>query len=239
MDDWNTFSFPFGIHPIFRGKNGEVLLVSGSVHLPPWRSIGFRFRLRKRKVQRHHWRTQSCEYQWCSVGWVLKKILKQTCLQRIGEHIYIYIGLLSLERGLIFPKRTDITGFSREIGKKNHGWHRPPNRALPEKGDQLRLDTHQKTYFNPEILRETQHTPGAYPRHPQTPKWKEFLHKLLVGGLGYAPGVCWKVLREMWWNLDISGAQKSWSFFLDIEYPPWIRYLHDGHLMASLVFRSG
>ena len=36
-------------------------------------------------------------------------------------------------------------------------------------------------------LRETQHTPGAYPRHPQTPKWKEFLHKLLVGGLGYAP----------------------------------------------------
>ena len=47
------------------------------------------------------------------------------------------------------------------------------------------------------ILRETQHTPGAYPRHPQTLKWKEFLHKLLVGGLGYAPGVCWKVLRKM------------------------------------------
>ena len=45
-------------------------------------------------------------------------------------------------------------------------------------------------------LREPQHTPGAYPRHPQTPKWKEFLHKLLVGGLGYAPGVCWKVLRQ-------------------------------------------
>ena len=42
------------------------------------------------------------------------------------------------------------------------------------------------------LLRETQHTPGAYPRHPQTPKWKEFLHKLLVGGLGYARlGVCW------------------------------------------------
>ena len=39
------------------------------------------------------------------------------------------------------------------------------------------------------ILREPQHTPGAYPKHPQTPKWKEFFHKLLVGGLGYAPGV--------------------------------------------------
>ena len=32
-------------------------------------------------------------------------------------------------------------------------------------------------------LREPQHTPGAYPMNPQTPKRKEFLHKLLVGGL--------------------------------------------------------
>ncbi len=47
------------------------------------------------------------------------------------------------------------------------------------------------------ILREPQHTPGAYPRHPQSPKWKEFLHKLLVGGLGYVPGVCWKILRTI------------------------------------------
>ena len=48
----------------------------------------------------------------------------------------------------------------------------------------------------PEDLREPQHTPGAYPRPPQNPKWKEFLHKLLVLGLGYVPGVCWKILRE-------------------------------------------
>ena len=47
------------------------------------------------------------------------------------------------------------------------------------------------------FLREPQHTPGAYPRLPQTPKWKEFLHKLLVGGLGYVPGVCWKILRKL------------------------------------------
>ena len=47
------------------------------------------------------------------------------------------------------------------------------------------------------ILREAQHTPGAYPRHPQGPKWKELLHKLLVGGLGYVPGLCWKILRNM------------------------------------------
>ena len=43
--------------------------------------------------------------------------------------------------------------------------------------------------------RKPQHTPGAYPRPPQTPKWNEFLHKLLVLGLGYVPGVCWKILR--------------------------------------------
>ena len=43
----------------------------------------------------------------------------------------------------------------------------------------------------------TSHTLGAYPRHPYTPKCKEFLHKLLVGGLGYVPGVCWKILRSM------------------------------------------
>ena len=44
-------------------------------------------------------------------------------------------------------------------------------------------------------LRELQHTPGRYSRHPQTPKRKEFLHKLLVGGLGYIPGVCWRILE--------------------------------------------
>ena len=38
-------------------------------------------------------------------------------------------------------------------------------------------------------LREPQHTPGAYPRHPQTLKWKEFLQKQMVEGLGYVPGV--------------------------------------------------
>ena len=37
------------------------------------------------------------------------------------------------------------------------------------------------------ILREPQHTPGAYPRHPQKPTWKEILHELLVGGWAYWP----------------------------------------------------
>ena len=47
----------------------------------------------------------------------------------------------------------------------------------------------------------------AYPRHPQTPKWKEFLHKLLVGNLGYVPGVCWNILRML--NPAITG--KKWN----------------------------
>ena len=51
--------------------------------------------------------------------------------------------------------------------------------------------------WNVDILREHQHTRGAYPRPPQTPKWKEVLHKLLVLGLGYVPGVCWKILRNI------------------------------------------
>ena len=60
----------------------------------------------------------------------------------------------------------------------------------------------QMDWFNHQIginiLREPQHTPGAYPRHPQTLKWKEFLHKQMVEGLGYVPGVCWKIL----WNMN-------------------------------------
>ena len=59
-------------------------------------------------------------------------------------------------------------------------------------------------------LRKPQHTLGAYPRNPWTTRWKEFLHKLLVGGLGYVPGVCWKILRY----------EKSWpGMILEIMLP--------------------
>ena len=37
---------------------------------------------------------------------------------------------------------------------------------------------------NPNILLEHRHPPS---------KWKEFLHERLVEGLGYVPGVCWKL----------------------------------------------
>ena len=64
---------------------------------------------------------------------------------------------------------------------------------------------------DPKILDQTgcQHTPRAYPTNPQTPKWKESLHKLLVGGLGYVPGVCWKILRKMFEIFPYSNPSTS------------------------------
>ena len=47
--------------------------------------------------------------------------------------------------------------------------------------------------------REPQHTPGAYPRPPQTPKWKEFLHKVLAGVSGVCSG---GMLENSWKFLD-------------------------------------
>ena len=66
---------------------------------------------------------------------------------------------------------------SRELQKYvnpidlHESYLQPEPRPFPTKSD-----------FN---LRETQHTRGARPRNPKTPKLKELLHKLLVGGLGY------------------------------------------------------
>ena len=45
------------------------------------------------------------------------------------------------------------------------------------------------------LLRKFQQTPGTYPRYPKIPIWKDFLHKQVVEGLGYVPGVCWNFLR--------------------------------------------
>lgn len=72
------------------------------------------------------------------------------------------------------------------------------------------------------ILREPQHIPGAYPRHPQTPKWKELLHKLLVGDPGYVPGICRKILGLMLWF----PSQQALQWFEDsrqvVEYAEFL-----------------
>ncbi len=47
-------------------------------------------------------------------------------------------------------------------------------------------------YFN---LRKIQQTPGTDPRYPKIQIWRDFLHKQVVEGLGYVPGVCWSFLR--------------------------------------------
>ena len=36
------------------------------------------------------------------------------------------------------------------------------------------------------------------------PKYKEFLHKLLIGGLGHVPGVCWKILRPLEFSKELN-----------------------------------
>ncbi len=36
--------------------------------------------------------------------------------------------------------------------------------------------------------------PGTDPRYPKIQIWKDFLHKQVVEGLGYVPGVCWNFL---------------------------------------------
>lgn len=46
------------------------------------------------------------------------------------------------------------------------------------------------------VLREPQHTPGAYPRLLD-PKYEGGLYKVLVEGLGYIQGVCWKIPRRL------------------------------------------
>ena len=87
-------------------------------------------------------------------------------------------------------------------------------------------------FFFTYLLREPQHTPGAYPRHPQTPKWKEFLHKMLVEHLGYVPGVSWKILGYLEpfdvpcldWRVE---AQKQGTF-------TGSRYILFSHIFGSL-----
>ena len=45
------------------------------------------------------------------------------------------------------------------------------------------------------LLRKFQQTPGKYPRYLKIPTGKDCLHKQVVEGLGYVPGVCWNFLR--------------------------------------------
>ena len=45
------------------------------------------------------------------------------------------------------------------------------------------------------LSKRTPTYPWSRPQASPKPKWKEFLHKLLVGGLWYVQGVCWGSLR--------------------------------------------
>ena len=48
-----------------------------------------------------------------------------------------------------------------------------------------------------------QHTSGTYPRPRTNSLWRNSFHLGVWGGLGYAPGVCWGSLRQLYFiNLD-------------------------------------
>ena len=77
----------------------------------------------------------------------------------------------------------------------------------------------------------------AYLRLPQTPKWKEFLHKLLVGGLGYVSGVCWKVLSF----IPLPNPGKTWRIDCErrqILGPPDIEWTNPKHPWDLWIFQD-
>ena len=49
-----------------------------------------------------------------------------------------------------------------------------------------------RIYLN---LRKIQQNPRTNPSYPKIQIWRDFLHKQVVEGLGYVPGVCWSFLR--------------------------------------------
>ena len=59
------------------------------------------------------------------------------------------------------------------------------------------------------FLREPQDTPGTYPRHPQTPKWKEFVYKVLFQG--YVGKFLEYCLKIGFWIGDQVMIKKLWN----------------------------
>ena len=67
-----------------------------------------------------------------------------------------------------------------------------------------------------------EHTPAI----PKPPNKREILHKLLVGGLGYVPGVCWKILRLMGWD-QCRHVRQFLRSLAQIPLRPWdISHVH-------------
>jgi len=61
--------------------------------------------------------------------------------------------------------------------------------------------------------------PWSIPQESLNPQMKEFLHKPLVGGLGYVPGICWKILRQVVglrvsFPINILPPSTHWGIFL-------------------------
>ena len=65
---------------------------------------------------------------------------------------------------------------------------------------------------NHKFPREPQHTPGTYPRPSTTCWWRKSCHICILGYLGSAPRVCWKILRKLGQKSPTSPRRKSLPF---------------------------
>ena len=61
------------------------------------------------------------------------------------------------------------------------------------------------------------HTLGRYPKLPQTPKKKEFLHKLLVKHPGYRPGVCGWDVRNVFTSRFMHPDFLDWMAWIKVR----------------------
>jgi len=70
------------------------------------------------------------------------------------------------------------------------------------------------------------HTLGRYPKLPQTPKKKEFLHKLLVKHPGYRPGVCGWDLRNVFTSRFMHPDFLDWMAWIKVRSSSSFAYGH-------------
>ena len=85
--------------------------------------------------------------------------------------------------------------------------------------------------FCPKYRREPQHTPGAYTMNPQTPKWKEPLHKLLENNMAF-------VFAIFQFHPTCSFADRIWPKLVELStrWPRRWREALEVHIQVSMEF---
>ena len=120
---------------------------------------------------------------------LLTNIFKSIFTKNAKKLSGFFVGVLRIAwsppGGVTFWMRSRLGLFLVALGKTSS---RRPTRTEPvgigSKGSGL--------VGFPKSKRKFQH---SYPRYPKTQIWKDFLHKQVVEGPGYVPGVCWNFLK--------------------------------------------